>query len=102
MRLPMALLREALKNTSESIKIPLEKIESAVDFVKKRPADWPDTWFLVFDNYDDPSAFNLLDFVPQGDSGRILVTSRNVGTLIDSECMIHLEGLLKRMLWTIC
>jgi len=54
---------------------------------------------IVFDNYDDPSAFNLLDFIPQGESGRILVTSRNAGSLIDPESIIHLEGLAEADAW---
>ncbi|KAI1073950.1 hypothetical protein F5B20DRAFT_574428 [Whalleya microplaca] len=37
------------------------------------------SWLLVFDNYDDPSLFDLRDYIPQGTSGNVLVTSRSLG-----------------------
>lgn len=33
-------------------------------------------WLMVFDNYDDPDLFNLLDYVPNSAHGSIIVTTR--------------------------
>ncbi|KAL9118732.1 MAG: hypothetical protein Q9187_004722 [Circinaria calcarea] len=61
----------------EAGKHHLPNAKSKVDFVLHAFASWPTSWLMIFDNYDDPNAFsNLLDFVPRGEHGAILVTSR--------------------------
>jgi hypothetical protein len=50
----------------------------------------------VFDNYDDPKAFpNLQDFMPMGEHGCILITTRHTDTdsFADPENVIELPGL---------
>src|ERR1700733_2872884 len=41
---------------------------------------WSQLWLLVLDNYEDPRSFpNILDYVPRGKSGSIIITTRNAG-----------------------
>src|SRR6266536_1486314 len=51
--------------------------DAIVGRVLEKLADWPETWIMVFDNHDDPSAFNLQDFMPESENGCLLVTSRH-------------------------
>lgn len=54
------------------------QVSESVQFVIDRLQEWPDPWLIVFDNYDDPDSFNnLQDFMPVGEHGCILVTSRH-------------------------
>jgi tetratricopeptide (TPR) repeat protein len=50
-------------------------------------------WTMVFDNYDDPSSFNLPEYFPGGKNGRILVTSRHSDSFALTKNGIMLEGL---------
>jgi tetratricopeptide (TPR) repeat protein len=89
-------VQNGYKTISESIKDPGQIIEdeARVRFVMEKLEIWRGPWILVFDNHDDPSAFNLQDYIPEGD-GRILVTSRHADTdyLTDREKVIQLDGL---------
>ncbi|OTA93588.1 hypothetical protein M434DRAFT_52315, partial [Hypoxylon sp. CO27-5] len=38
------------------------------------------SWFLVLDNYDEPSAFDLREYIPKSPLGNVLVTSRSLDT----------------------
>lgn len=57
--------------------------------------DWNEPWLMVFDNHDDPSSFHLPDFMPDGQDGRILITSRHADTAVLAEVDndIELPGL---------
>ena len=70
--------------------------------------DWDGQWLMVFDNYDNPLAFqghSIRDYVPSVKSGRILFTSRHqdsarLGHKIDASTMTEnesLELLLQRL-----
>jgi NB-ARC domain len=89
-------VRASFENISAQLKGSLEEIIPGVEFVKERLSSWPDTWILVFDNSDGPAAFNIFGYVPNGESGRILVTTRNGGLLIEPERLLHLEGLTEQ------
>jgi tetratricopeptide (TPR) repeat protein len=82
---------------SESIKDSYEILqdETRVKFVMDTLEAWPEPWVMVFDNYDDPSAFNIQDYIPDTINGHILVTSRHADTeyLTDPEFAIELQGL---------
>jgi len=70
--------------------------ESRARFVLEKLRTWPEAWLVVFDNYDDPSAFNIRDFIPEArEHGFVLVTSRHADTddLADSGNAIELQGL---------
>jgi hypothetical protein len=44
---------------------------------------WKTPWLIVFDNYDQPTAFkdkNMSDYFPRGSCGAILFTSRNAAS----------------------
>ncbi|TEY39970.1 hypothetical protein BOTCAL_0445g00030 [Botryotinia calthae] len=59
--------------------------------------DWDELWLIIFDNHDDPSSFHLPDFMPSGQYGRILITSRHADTafLAERDHDIELHGLPK-------
>ena len=62
----------------ETEKHHLPNAKSKVAFVLREFTSWPTSWLLIFDNYDDPNAFrNIMDFIPQGENGAVLVTSRH-------------------------
>ena len=86
---------------SEDIKKPgddLPDIEARVDLVLQKLRSWSIRWLLVFDNYDNPKAFqNIADFIPENELGAILVTSRHADSeaLVSdrSDHVINLQGL---------
>ncbi len=56
----------------------LSEARAKVDSVLQRFRSWPTRWLIVFDNYDDTEGFpNIKDFIPRGELGAILVTSRH-------------------------
>lgn len=83
----------------EYIKIPADATQDNQEVIlvlnKLRELDEP--WLVVFDNHDDPSSFFLPDFMPMGQEGRILITSRHADTagLVGSDHHIKLPGLPK-------
>ncbi|PQE21480.1 Tetratricopeptide-like helical protein [Rutstroemia sp. NJR-2017a BBW] len=58
---------------------------------------WSYPWLVVFDNHDDPGSFHLPDYIPSGEDGRILITSRHadIGQLAEHDFDIQLPGLPK-------
>ena len=54
----------------------LLQVDQSVASVKRQLANTPHTWLLVFDNADDPD-MSLAPYLPAGDRGDIIVTSRN-------------------------
>jgi hypothetical protein len=53
----------------------------AVTSVKEVLSSWSDAWLMVADNLDDPSDLHdVLQLLPEGSSGSILVTSRYSGS----------------------
>ncbi len=52
--------------------------EAKLRHVKTRLKGWQTPWLVVFDNYDHPSGFpNIREYMPSGDKGCYLVTSRH-------------------------
>ena len=54
--------------------------EDVISFVQDTLRDWKHPWLLVFDNYDNPKAFQtstIRHYIPSGKEGRILLTSRH-------------------------
>ena len=90
-------VKTSLETISESIKSPAQTLqdEARVGFVMENLVEWPEPWIMVFDNHDNPSAFNLQDFMPNGEHGCMLVTSRHgdTGSLTDPDHVIELQGL---------
>jgi tetratricopeptide (TPR) repeat protein len=84
---------------SERLKTQMDILldtDARVNFVFRTLSDWPSPWFMVFDNYDNPTAFNNVeDYMPSNEQGMILVTSRNADAdkLADEENQIQLQGL---------
>ena len=73
--------------------------EAKLSYVKATLEDWPSTWLLVFDNFDQPGAFqDIQDYVPGGSKGALLFTSRHadsnrLGTMISVQGMSEIESL---------
>jgi tetratricopeptide (TPR) repeat protein len=90
--------KQSIESIAQHIKGPEDKLQDGmiVSFVLNTLGEWTDAWLLVFDNYDDPKAFpNLQDFIPTGEHGYILITTRHSDTdsLADPENVIELPGL---------
>ena len=67
-----------------------DDIKSKIAFVKETLEGWQRSWLMVFDNYDQPSAFkDIPTYFPQGESGTILFTSRQA----NSECLRDTIGI---------
>ena len=94
-------LRKSLETIAERIKSPGVALQddTRVDFVLESFRDWPRRWLMVFDNYDAPKSFpNLQDFIPMGEHGSILVTTRHadVVSLAERDNAIELHGLAEK------
>jgi tetratricopeptide (TPR) repeat protein len=74
--------------------------KATVSAVQKTLREWERRWLVVFDNYDDPTAFNerlIGDYIPYGVLGSILFTSqhhdsRRLGHLIKVQNMTEEES----------
>ncbi|KAI0889320.1 uncharacterized protein GGS22DRAFT_69836 [Annulohypoxylon maeteangense] len=51
--------------------------DARVAFVRRRLNAAHLSWLLVFDNYDNPAAFDLREYMPKGPLGNVLITSRS-------------------------
>ena len=54
--------------------------ETTIQFVQEALRNWKRRWLVVFDNYDNPKAFQrqgIHYYIPSGNNGRILFTSRH-------------------------
>ena len=82
---------EHLKTSTDHFPDPNARIAFVLQFFAARS--------MVFDNYDDPEAFSIRDFIPEGEFGAIIVTSRHADTsaLVDEHgpAFIELPGLGK-------
>ena len=88
----------------ESIKISLKAISSipiaqtsgmhgSVESVLQGISHIQEEWLIVFDNADDPSPEVVAKFIPPGNRGNILITSRNrsMGRVISFENMFEIN-----------
>lgn len=91
----------SFQSISERIKVRIDHlpdIKARVAFFLKMLTSWTVRWLMVFDNYDNPDAFQIIqDFIPQSKLGAILVTGRHPdsNTLVNnqSDQSIELFGL---------
>ena len=75
--------------------------EANIQIVKGSLGTWTDRWLLVFDNFDDPKAFegrDIKEYFPHSENGAILFTSRHgdvkrLGQVISINEMSQSEGL---------
>ena len=69
---------EVIAEDIKSATLVFPDTDSRVAFILQRFVNWPQPWLLVFDNYDDRIAFSSLpDFIPAGENGSILITTRH-------------------------
>ncbi|ERF68964.1 hypothetical protein EPUS_08198 [Endocarpon pusillum Z07020] len=93
-RASFAVISERIKTVSDV----LPDTAARIAFVLHRLGKWGEPWLMVFDNYDDPVSFyNVRDYMPEGQHGHVLVTSRHMDTneLVDDDehNFIELVGL---------
>ena len=92
-------VQKSFEAISERLKTQMDILldtTARVNFVSRSLSDWQSPWFMVFDNYDNPTAFNNVeDYMPSNEQGMILVTSRHADAdrLADEENQIQLQGL---------
>jgi hypothetical protein len=92
-------VQKSFEAISERLKTQMDILmdtDARVNFVFRTLSDWPSPWFMVFDNYDNPTVFNNVeDYMPSNEQGMILVTSRHADAdkLADEENQIQLQGL---------
>jgi len=93
-------LRKDFEAIAERIKEPNETVgdDNRVEFALEKLEEWSQPWLLVFDNYDDPSSFNILQYISCGGNGHVLVTSRHAATdnLTISNNVVALQGLSEK------
>ncbi|TVY52500.1 Nephrocystin-3 [Lachnellula cervina] len=94
-------VKKSFATIAQKIKAPDENVsdEVAISYVLDKIGEWPDPWLMIFDNYDDVVNFeNIQDFIPNGEDGRILITSRHSDSMYlatDAESAIDLLGLVE-------
>jgi len=96
-----ATSEDTLKKDFEAIaqlfKEPGETInhDQWVDFALEKLEVWSQPWLMVLDGYDDPSSFNIRQYISYGGNGHILVTSRHADTddLTTPNKVVALPGL---------
>ncbi|KAI0841173.1 hypothetical protein F5Y06DRAFT_214675 [Hypoxylon sp. FL0890] len=84
-------LEEISKELNDSNQALLDT-DARLAFVRRKLTTTNLSWLLVFDNYDDPSAFDLREYIPNNPLGNVLITSRST----DAErigSMIHISGM---------
>jgi hypothetical protein len=92
-----------VKRSFETIATKIQATEDIMDVL----GDSLDPRLMVFDNYDDADAFyNIRDYMPDGEDGCILITSRHAASInlvVDADYAIELGGLLEHealeLLW---
>ncbi|KAI9880980.1 MAG: hypothetical protein M1830_009474 [Pleopsidium flavum] len=65
-------------------------------FVKDSLRAWRHRWLIVFDNYDNPAAFqdeSIHHYIPEGKTGTILFTSRHTGSARLGNHVICVSGM---------
>ncbi|KAF5870455.1 putative kinesin light chain protein [Botrytis fragariae] len=92
-------VKKDYKSVLEHIERPADSTQDdqVVTSVLNILREWDEPWLIIFDNHDDPSSFHLPDFMPSGQHGRILITSRHADTalLAERDHDIELHGLRK-------
>ena len=68
-------------------------LDGSVESVLQWMSGIEEEWLIVFDNADDPPVYMVEKFIPQGNRGNILITSRNrsMGRAISFENIIEIN-----------
>ena len=68
-------------------------LDDSVDFVLQWMSSIQEEWLIVFDNADEPPVYVMEGFIPPGNRGNILITSRNqsMGRVISFENIIEIS-----------
>jgi hypothetical protein len=67
-----------VKRSFVTISTKIQATEDIMDVL----GDSLDPWLMVFDNYDDADDFdNIRDYMPEGEEGCILITSRHAASI---------------------
>ena len=68
-------------------------LDDSVESVLQWISDIQEEWLIVFDNADNPPVHVVEKFIPSGNRGNILITSRNrsMGRVVSSENIIEID-----------
>ena len=68
-------------------------LDDSVESVLQWISGIQEEWLIVFDNADNPPVYVVEKFIPPGNRGNILITSRNrsMGRIVSSENIIEIE-----------
>ena len=68
-------------------------VDGSVNSVLEWMSCIEEEWLIVFDNADNPSPEEVEEFIPSGNRGNILITSRNpsMGRLVSHENIIEIK-----------
>ncbi|KAF4630008.1 hypothetical protein G7Y89_g8133 [Cudoniella acicularis] len=92
-------VKKSFQTITENIKSPKDFVteNEVIEYILDRFRDWQGSWLMVFDNYDDAKTFDTIrEFIPEGNTGCILLTSRHTTSdylASDLDSAIELGGL---------
>ena len=83
----------SLRGISSISSVQASFLDDSVESVLQWMSGIQEEWLIVFDNADDTPVYVVERFIPPGNRGNILVTSRNrsMGSLISFENMIEIN-----------
>lgn len=83
-------LEESFKKIAKRIFKRVPDSEDAVHHTLRWLSDSKNTgWLLIFDEYDDPSQFNISNYFPGGAQGTILITTQSPASVPGSSFILH-------------
>src|ERR1700735_2307654 len=84
-----------LKGISSISAAQASGVDGSVESVLQWISCIGEEWLIVFDNADNPPPEVVARFIPSGNRGNILITSRNpsMGRLVSSENIIEINGM---------
>lgn len=73
-------------------------IQTTISLVQNTLRSWSQKWLMVFDNYDNPKAFqkrSIREYIPESKNGYILFTSRHTGLELLGGYQISVSSMTK-------
>jgi hypothetical protein len=86
-------IETSLKGISSLFAQQNSHVDGSVEFVLQWISSLQEQWLIVFDNADNPSSKVVEKFIPSGNRGNILITSRNpsMGRIVSFENKIEIN-----------
>jgi hypothetical protein len=85
----------ALSPILDPFSSPTLELDARASTTRRALADRDQPWLMVFDNYDDPTSYDIRGFIPENTLSRVIITSRHteVEYLAEESNRIQLQGL---------